>query len=234
MSTWGANRDVSYFKQTNNAVEAIDRGLKAEIVAKLREKGVSEEILKYAKVLGYLESCGGDSIATGCAAVGGPEVVAPLVCRGGWKPQMDDIVMLCLNDPRNAAAVKAIMGQAFDVAGALENRYMTLHPLAARLVFGMEAEYRRNATYDDALKLLNEQNAVGMLIPGHYVCAVDERAGVAIGNDSWPERKLEWGGDGFNRDIVRSEFEAGPHSIVVYPRQEAWIHSPSRANRLGR
>jgi hypothetical protein len=212
---YGGLRLGRYFVQINNSTEFIIRAAKADLANKLIADGVAPSIIKEAGAWKYLESCGGGEIANSCVSIM-PEPWSP-VTPGGWEIPVDDLVMSCLNHPDNADAMRAAL-PGFEGALKFENRYMQLHPVAARLIFGILAEYRAHATYEEIRDIILSGNAVGIHLKGHYVAGVlfDDVSGHIIINDSWPGRKPEWKGDGFNKPLTREEFAEGHDEIVVY------------------
>jgi hypothetical protein len=214
-TAYGAVRADRYFIQTNNSTEFIVRAAKADLARRLINVGVAPSIVNEAGAWGYLESCGGNSIANACSCM----IKDPWkpVTPGGWEIPADDIVMACMNNPGNADLMKAAL-PGFDGLLTFENRFMPLHPVAARLIFGIRAEYHIAGTFDRIRDQILFGNSVGIHLKGHYVAGVlfdDERDCILI-NDSWPGRKPEWKGDGFNRTLYRDEFAQGHREIVVY------------------
>jgi hypothetical protein len=219
-SKYGSIRDY-YYIQTNNAVEHIIKAIKQETIDKLMEVGVSQSIIDQIKLRSYLESCGANSVVNACANLLGPSlpgIQLPSIFPG-WPrgPQLDDIAMLCFSDPNNAAevvkAIKWIEGET-----VMENRYMQLHPVIARIMFGIHAEWGECRTYREIYNSITAGNSVGILLPGHYVSAgiVDDLTGDLRIKDSWPNRKPEWKGDGFLQALTQDEFSTVKQTVVYY------------------
>jgi hypothetical protein len=209
---YGQDRNY-YFIQTNNAVEGIVRAIKSDLSRKLLALGVDQKTLDAAHAKSYLESCGAETVTNACANLLGPALPGVSQLSSlfpGWPkgPQLDDIAMLCFSDPANAPEMsRALPG--FRGEEEMENRYMELHPVVARMMFGIRAEHKRNRTYDECYQAILEGNSVGLLLPGHYVSAgiVDDASGSIRIKDSWPGRKPEWNGDGFLQPLTRQEFD---------------------------
>jgi hypothetical protein len=214
---YGSDR-AYYWKQTNNSTEAIIRATKAETIEMLVASGFNRatvtDLLK-----GYLESCGGGEVTNCCAALLGPKTPDPQRLFGWTRPlvSLDDIVMACFNNPDNVDLMRAAI-PGFDGTYTMENRYMPLHAVVAGLLFGIKAEHRKVATYEDVRDQLKLGNTVGVHLPKHYTAAVRyvEDGDFFKINDSWGGRKPEWKGDGFNQVLERTEFATAHKEIVVY------------------
>ncbi len=216
-TAYGNIRKDRYFVQTNNSTEFIIRAAKTDLANRLVKVGVAPGIIKEAGAWAYLESCGGEEVAN-CSMSMRKEIWRP-VTPGGWEIPIDDIVMACFNNPENADRMKAAL-PGFNGTLAFENRFMQLHPVAAQLVFGIRAEYKKEASFNEIRDQILLGNAVGIHLKGHYVSGVlfdDEKDCILI-NDSWPGRKPEWKGDGFNRPLDRVEFATGYKEVVIYYR----------------
>lgn len=220
-TAYGLDRNY-YYIQTNNAVEAIIRAIKNELRDELIKQGVSQEILDNVKIKNYLESCGAEEVVNNCTNLLGPNTpgirgLTELFPRWNGGPQLDDIVMLFFSDPGNAGLFKTVIPW-LDVDNSMENRYMQLHPIAARLLFGIRAEWKTGRTYDEIVKAIEDGNSVGILLPRHYVSAgiIEDTTRELRIKDSWPRRKPEWNGDGFLQPLTREEFSSVQQTVIYY------------------
>jgi hypothetical protein len=212
---YGRIRTGRYCIQKNNSTEFIVRAAKADLASNLINLGVPPIILNEAGAWKYLESCGGESVANCCNSL--MEVPWNPITPGGWEVPVDDIVMGCFNNPDNAALMKAAL-PGFDGVLAFENRYMPLHPVVAKLVFGIVAVHKKTSTFEQIRDYLDLGHGVGIHLKGHYVAGVDfdHVKDIIIINDSWGDRKPEWKGDGFNQSLDRIEYASAYKEIVVY------------------
>jgi hypothetical protein len=220
-TTFGCDRTY-YWEQTRNSVEAIIRAIKAELRVALFKAGVAMALLDDVHIRGYLESCGAEEVINNCANLLGPRLPGLHAFENvfqGWPagPQLDDIVMLAFSDPRLASAMAAAIA-GFHGDEVMENRYMPLHVVIARILFGIRAEHKWGRSFDEIYAAIDSGNSAGILIPGHYVSAgvIDVDAGTLRIKDSWAGRKPEWHGDGFLQPLDRQEFAPVQQTIIYY------------------
>lgn len=218
---YGQDRNY-YYVQTNNAVEYIIRAIKAELGTALAKQGVGQAVLDTVHIRGYLESCGAEELVNNCTNLLGPNTPGVKGLAGifpGWPagPQLDDVIMLCFADPANMAAFKAAVPW-LDGDSSMENRYMQLHPIVAKMMFGIRAEWKTGRTYEEIVAAIEAGNSIGILLPGHYVSAgiIEDTTRELRIKDSWPGRKPEWNGNGFLQPLTKEEFGTVQQTVIYY------------------
>lgn len=168
------DRDMFYI-QTNNPTEA----LLSKVMGKLQ-----------------LETCGPTACVNCVASLGSNVEVS---CPGEYKPQPEEVVEDFLNDPRNFAEFERIRT---GVSGIPGNRIPQYYPYAAKMVFGVDAEFMWISGMKTVIEGLKNgrPSQVCFIEPGHFVAIVawDEEINNFIYNDGWPERTRT---DGFNLKI---------------------------------
>jgi hypothetical protein len=172
---------------------------------------------------GFLESCGIGGMVNGAMSL--MEKVPAILTPGGTDLPLDDVAMMVINSPDRVDEIRFVLS-GFNVDFAMEKKFMHLHPLACKLMFGglVEGEYVTGLRYDDLLDItLAEGKSVEVHLPGHFVAAVltgNSDMSLWI-NDSWPERPAwgpsgPWTGGGFNRPLSLREFATAHDEFVVY------------------
>ncbi len=101
------------------------------------------------------------------------------------------------------------------------NEIPQYYPYMAKMVFGMDAEYREDCTFENIAKQCWEGNAcqICLIKPGHYLIAVayDDATQEIIYNDPWPERFQN--GDGFNRRLKKADFDNIQNWYILYHKE---------------
>jgi hypothetical protein len=208
-----ANDRDYYYVQTNNPTEEILRKLDAELSAKLKAGGMTDEQIK-PYLIQRLQSCGPTASVNCQAALG------KIVDDG--KSQPEERLFDAFNDPRNYplfARTPLEDGKTLiDPANVLGNRVAAWYPAAVKLVFGNPCEFVNGLMpWLDLLDKLEEGKTVQICLinPGHYISLVcfDSLNGVLL-NDPWPGRWPD--GNGFNRPLGRAEYEANvkPFALI--------------------
>jgi hypothetical protein len=218
---YGQDRNF-YYIQTNNAVEAIILAIKTELAADLAKQKVSQAVLDTVHMKYFLESCGAEEIVNNCTNLLGPNTPGVKGLKNifpGWPsgPQLDDVVMLYFSDPANTDIFQKEI-KWLNAKASMENRYMQFHPVVARNLFGIHAEWKTGRTYEEVVAAIEVGNSVGILLPGHYVSAglIEDTTRELRIKDSWPGRKIEWAGNGFLQPLTRDEFKPVQQTVIYY------------------
>jgi hypothetical protein len=184
-----------FYSQENNPTEAYNR-------ATVDDRHV------------ILESCGPTSAVNCIAALG---LSVEITCPGDYKPQPEEVLLDCMNDPRNEAALKKI--RDLGDLNIPENRVPQYYPYAVKLVFGVSARFEWGFKWSTITGYLKRGLPVQLTLkkPGHYIAVVayDTLTNELIFNDSWGSRFSD-GKGGFNRRLSKHEFETNvqPYMIV--------------------
>lgn len=185
------NGDYHYFIQTNNPTEQI-----------LERKGVKE----------FLESCGPSAAVNCCASIGAPVTI---YTPGEYRPQPEEVLMDFFHNPANQAALLSIRNVDWKIH--LPNRIPQYYPYAVKKVFGVNANYFENHSFNTIASKVVDGNAIQACLvkPGHYIAIVayDDIQKELIYNDSWPNRFAD--GNGFNRRMNEAEFQSNVCNYFV-------------------
>jgi hypothetical protein len=196
-----------FFTQVNNPTEEqlrkhIEQWKKNNIIA------------KDARVF-WLETCGASTSANCLAATGyNIDVKTPT----GYILQSDEVIADYHNDPRNYSKLKNATG--VDPTVQPGNRVAAYYVVSAKDLFNAKAVHSTKFTRLDLIEYLKLGCALQVCInpPGHYVAIVgyDVEKNEFIYNDSWPTRKPEWNGNGFNRRFTKEEEATIVQEMVIY------------------
>jgi len=185
------NDRSTYFRQDNNPTETM-----------LKKMGGK-----------WLETCG-PTAAANCLAALGYDLT--ITCPGGWVPQPEEILEDFLNDPRNYPDMRAVRSN-LDPASIPGNRVPQYYPLAVSRVFKALGNYVESHSFDALVDHLSKGMAVQLCLmtPGHYIAAVayDDETHEVLYRDPWPERFAD--GNGFNRRMSATEFQANTKSFAI-------------------
>lgn len=179
----------TYYSQVNNSVESL---------------------LRVVLPGDWLESCGPTAMASCIDAIGCINTAK----LGKYEPQVEDIITLFLNDPRNNLA------KIRNVPGIPGNRVPQYYPFAAKALFNVQSKFVW--TGDDAdvvIDALMRQAAVQLCFktPGHFVAVVayDSDKHELIYNDS-NATQFKTRGGGFNLRMPIKSFTRFQGYAIIY------------------
>jgi len=169
-----------YYTQTNNSIEGL-----------LKKFGGR-----------WLETCGPTVAAMCIDMIGYPTVIST---PGSYKPQPEDVLTLCMNDPRNAEVMKQIRSGVEAFPG---NRVPQYYPWAVRVVFGASSVFVMPLSWVTLTDEIKCGSAIQICRkePGHYLAAVafDDVTRELIYHDPWPEGQPD--GQGFAKRIKEDQW----------------------------
>jgi hypothetical protein len=123
--------------------------------------------------------------------------------------------MSFLNNPDN--------NSLFISGDGMDNRYMSVYPTLAKVLFGCEAEIIYNPTYANLKIYIHCGNAVQICLknPGHYIAAGDINSdGEILTMNSWGTQPGLKNG-GVNEVLTEHEYNTNVHSgVIVYFKPE--------------
>jgi len=195
-------RGVSYYIQTNNAIESI---LKKQIA-----------ILKSGNKIEWLESCAVEA-GSACAASMGHDITVSM--PGGGVIQAGDACTIWANDPKNYKKLTAARDINPDLW--MGNEIPQWLPVIFKEVIGVHTQYETGLSWKRLVTFITGCHAVELHIisPGHYIAALayDDKTEEIIYNDSWPSRK-GLRNKGFHERLCRDEYESEfhKHGIVFF------------------
>jgi len=185
------NRDKCSRKQSNNAIETLVPGL---------------------------EYCGPTAAAMAHDTLSN-EFLEPNLYGGLWSIQKEDYVTAFFLDTSNWPMFQKIRNLDFTVWPP--NEIPQYYPYMAKMVFGLDAEYKENGNFEVIAKHVWEGNACQICLkkPGHFLIAVayDDINKEIIYNDPWPERFQN--GDGFNRRLREVDFDNIQNWYILYHKE---------------
>ena len=184
-------RGVSYYIQTNNAIESI---LKKQIA-----------LLKAEKKIEWLESCAVEAGAS-CAASMGHDVTVSL--PGGGTIQAGDACVIWANDPSNYKKLQIARDINPDLY--MGNEIPQWLPVIFKEVLGVNTQFETGLSWKRLVSFLKGGHAVELHLikPGHFISALayDDKELEIIYNDSWPGRR-GLRNKGFHERLTESEYD---------------------------
>jgi hypothetical protein len=174
----------------------------------------TDEYLRKTMASGWLVSCG-PTAAVSCMAAMGYDL--DIVCKGGYRPQPEEVLMDYFNDPANYPKFREVR-KDIDPGRYAGNEVPQYYPIAVKEVFDVSATFLWLHDFNKIIAFVKSGKAVQICLkaPGHFlaVVAYDDETESLIYNDSWPGRHED--GDGFNCRMVRYEYDKNvePYAIV--------------------
>lgn len=219
----GNNPDCHY-TQVNNPTEEIIRKDDIEDREKLDKimielgfsKVIRDRIL--ASMGGYLETCGPSALSTGVHAIGQmPKIIMP----GGYKPQVEQLIEDCMNDPNSYNEMIKYRSDVNPV-NWMGNRIPQWYQYASKAVFGVGSLFIESKDPDYIRQSIDNNMSVMacMINPGHFIPIVgyDNDSGNFIYHDPWPGNYYPnrlVGTSAFNRELTPQEWKANIYGWTI-------------------
>lgn len=182
----------------------------------IQDDNPTEHLLKVRSTdgRGWLETCGPTAAVNCVVGVGSP--VACLT-PGGYRPQPEEVLSDCLNDPHNFADLRGHWN-GLDPEKVAGNEVAQWYPWAVKKVFGaIDCQFVGKMGVDEAADRLSHGQALQICLikPGHFVAVVAfspaEQAFVI--NDPWAGRWPDR--SGWNKRLSVREFLTNTKPVTL-------------------